>query len=370
MDLIDCYRGVAILSVLLFHFTVALTPPFEPNDAYGFAQRYPTWLEAGRYGVHLFFVISGLVISMTLVRSSGVADFAWKRFARIYPTYFVAATATLLLGALTGFYIGGDRLSDYFATLTMAAPHLGRTWVDPVFWSLLVEVKFYVLVALAFAVLKTRFWIGVAAYALGAAAVAHSHQWSAHVWLISDELPFFLLGMGAWFGCFEQGRRFAAAACIALGLALYAYYSWGLPGPCNPVARVCMQFDGSWVAHGYLGLTAGSMLVLLFAGVRGGWAPLAWVGRISYSLYLSHALLGVDAIRLAKRAGAPDLAATAAAMLVSVAAGAALFYLVEEPSHQYLKQAGRRLIERARRKPAAGIGRAADASASASAAPP
>jgi hypothetical protein len=56
LGVIDSFRGIAILSVVAFHFTVALTPPLISPDHYHYARHFPMWLEAGRYGVQVFFI--------------------------------------------------------------------------------------------------------------------------------------------------------------------------------------------------------------------------------------------------------------------------------------------------------------------------
>ena len=336
IDVIDAFRGIAILSVLFYHFTVALAPPYEPTNFYNFSGQYPTWLGFGRYGVHLFFFISGIVISMTLVRSAGPVSFLWKRFARIYPAFFAAATATYLAGVVTGYYMDGSHPADYLATLLLVAPHLHRTWVDPVYWSLLVEAKFYLVVAASFFLLKTRFWAGVIGYALLVAVVASRHAWAAHDYLISDEMVFFLLGIGVWLLRFGRQAK-AGIACMATGIALYAYYNFLLPGPCNPLSKVCMEFDPSWIAHLYILLTVGGLATLILTRRTASFEPLAWVGRISYSVYLTHDLLGLDVVRLVKRLGGPDALATIAAVVASLLVGAVMFHLLEEPAHRMLR---------------------------------
>ena len=87
---LDGLRGIAALLVLLFHYT-AKFPDFYPAalpPAFSFALGY--------YGVHLFFLISGFVILMSLERNRG-RGFIRSRFLRLYPLFWIAVAATYLV---------------------------------------------------------------------------------------------------------------------------------------------------------------------------------------------------------------------------------------------------------------------------------
>lgn len=341
LDVVDSFRGLAVLSVMAFHYSVALTRPLFTFDGYHYAGRFPGWLEAGRYGVHVFFVISGLVIALTLVRSKSALEFAGRRFARIYPAFLFAVTLAMVMTAVLGPPFGPHGLVDYLANLTLAAPHLGRSWIDESYWTLLVEAKFYLVCGLSYAVLRRNFWIGLIGYGLAAAAIAHRWTWGAHHWLFSDLVPYFLAGVSAWLFCFERRRR-AAGVCLAFGLLLEAYYNFGLPRTCA-FEGVCMHLAPDAVAFAYLAVMIGGLLALLAAGVRRGFGPLTRIGRISYSLYLIHAFLGLWVIRTLKAHHVPDLVAAGTAALISFAAASVMFALVEEPGHRFLLNLPRRL---------------------------
>jgi peptidoglycan/LPS O-acetylase OafA/YrhL len=334
LGVIDSFRGIAILSVMAFHFTVALTPPLISPDHYHYAHPFPMWLEAGRYGVHVFFIISGLVIAQTLMKTRNALEFFWKRFARLYPAYLFAVTLAFVLVAVIGPPITPASLGDYLANLTMDARDLGRPWIDPVYWTLLVELKFYLIAGLAYALLGRQFWVGLVGYALATAVLAHFATWGAHIWLISDDMPFFLAGVAARFYCFDR-RKGPAAACLVAALSLYAYYNLGFPRTCA-FQGICLHVAPDYIAQTYVGLVGGGLLILLALGVRRGLAPLSFIGRISYSVYLIHSLLGLLIIRALKAAGAPDLAAMLAASALTLAAGWVMFNLVEEPGHRWL----------------------------------
>lgn len=330
-DVIDGFRALAILIVLVFHYTVRWAPPLNPGDYYHYAGTYPEWLRLGQFGVHIFFVISGLVIAMTIVKSGSVLDFAVRRLSRLYPAYVVAATLVTLVVVASGgpFHVS---VKDYLATLTMAALNLGAQFVDGAYWSLLVEIKFYFWVAVSFVVLKRRFWIGV--IAIGAVGTA-LHPFAprlAEQALLASSLPLFLIGMAAWYHIFNA-ERVPAAALLLTGLALYA---------ANAGEIVRAVADPALIVPAHVLILGGTalMLVLLrfWSGARLG--PLAYVGRASYSWYLVHQRIGVTLIGwLTMRFGVPDLPAFLAATALSLAIASAMFEWVEKPAQRIILRA-------------------------------
>jgi peptidoglycan/LPS O-acetylase OafA/YrhL len=78
-----------------------------------------------------------------------------------------------------------------------------------------------------------------------------------------------------------------------------------------------------------------------------GWlstAPLLFLGRISYSLYLLHQFIGVSIIRLAKTTGVSDVVALAVAMACCVAIAFVVTTLVEGPGKRVLMDFGKRVF--------------------------
>ena len=118
-------------------------------DSLGSIARY------GYLGVDLFFIISGFVIAMSARGRSGT-QFLIARARRLYPAFWICMTFT----ALFTLEFGGGRfhvsLPQYLANLTMFSTKLRYAYVDEVYWSLDVEVRFYLLVALVLYTLGVR----------------------------------------------------------------------------------------------------------------------------------------------------------------------------------------------------------------------
>ena len=155
LDVLDFLRGIASLAVVLVHY-----------GGLGFLGDgiLTKIFYQGTYGVHLFFVISGMVIPLSLFNSNytlthkDFLKFILKRFIRISLPYYVAVLLICIQHQLTG-YDGPHakfeimRLVHHF---TYTIPFSNYTFFDPVFWSLSIEFQFYILIALLYPLFVTR----------------------------------------------------------------------------------------------------------------------------------------------------------------------------------------------------------------------
>ncbi|PPH39672.1 hypothetical protein C5C53_00220 [Rathayibacter sp. AY1E3] len=286
---LDGLRGLAALGVVVYHFTTAfsLDHPDAPPGSVA--------LPFGEFGVQLFFVISGFVILMSADRARRPSDFAISRVSRLYPAYWIAVVVSIVVGALAR--VPGTDLTplELLLNFTMVQRLLLVPNVNGAFWTLAVEMQFYLLVLLVLVLTKCRFtdrlvrvlavvWLGVAATASVAA-----HLVSGGVDVVSAPVavrvlanltlaeygPLFCVGM-LLFLSRRQGRFELLAVPAALIAALNAQLLHGGP-------------DGAVV----LGVCAAVAVVAMrrrTAVLR--WAPLLWLGRISYSLYILHLVVG------------------------------------------------------------------------------
>jgi len=141
LPMLDVLRFFAALSVVFYHMTYRL------NESALF-----TWLQPftkfGYLGVDVFFIISGFVILWSAVGRS-VPDYLISRVARLYPSFWVA----ILVTSATMLVIRPERLQPLWAiaaNFTMLPGYIvGNHYVDGVYWTLAVELKFYFLILLA-----------------------------------------------------------------------------------------------------------------------------------------------------------------------------------------------------------------------------
>jgi peptidoglycan/LPS O-acetylase OafA/YrhL len=142
---LDLLRFIAAFSVMFFHFTTRgnTNPEYIPIQ-------YPALSAISRYaylGVDLFFIISGFVIFMSAVDRSA-KSFAISRLVRLYPAYWVCCTLTFVVTLIWG--VSALKVSPfvYMANMTMLHDYFGISHVDGVYWSLFLEMKFYLFVFL------------------------------------------------------------------------------------------------------------------------------------------------------------------------------------------------------------------------------
>lgn len=137
---LDALRGIASLMVVIFHYTSD-----RGEDKWSF--------NIGCIGVDLFFIISGFVISLTIENNTNWKAFLLNRFSRLYPSYWVCVSLTSLFFFLSNYFhvINSSKtifLPMYFANLTMIQPYLNYATIDGVYWTLIVELLFYVFILL------------------------------------------------------------------------------------------------------------------------------------------------------------------------------------------------------------------------------
>ncbi|MCJ2041941.1 acyltransferase [Methylobacterium sp. J-059] len=145
---IDGLRAVAALCVMVEHLGDLLrqtAPGAGPMRAVGTALSQSVSL--GRYGVAIFFLISGFVVPFSIRGERPLAHFAISRLFRLYPALWFA------LAVLTATaWVSGEppATATVLANMTMAPTILGQPWLSPIYWTLFVELVFYLLVALLF----------------------------------------------------------------------------------------------------------------------------------------------------------------------------------------------------------------------------
>ncbi|MEU4422329.1 acyltransferase [Actinoplanes sp. NPDC024001] len=145
---LDALRGYAAVVVAAFH----LSPVLLGADRHLQIYRH---FDLGKYGVLLFFLVSGYVIPMSLERHGSLRRFWIGRLLRIYPAYLLTIAIASGL-AVAGMYRLPDQLtSETVASVlghaTMLQDLLGVRGVVRPFWTLSFEMIFYLVVAGLFA---------------------------------------------------------------------------------------------------------------------------------------------------------------------------------------------------------------------------
>ncbi|PPK91969.1 peptidoglycan/LPS O-acetylase OafA/YrhL [Kineococcus xinjiangensis] len=331
----DALRLLAALAVVLFHFTardhVRWGPlPVEAFPALSAVTRY------GYAGVHLFFVISGFVILMSAWGRS-VPQFVASRVSRLFPAYWAAVllTATLRWAWPT---FGDLGPVEVLVNLTMLQDLFGVPRVDGVYWTLWVELQFYLAVLLLLLAGPTRRRVlacaGVGPVLCTALTLAAPAAASAVTLL--GFAPLFAAGMvlyvlhrdghtgGRWL---LLGLNAAQAVLLAATRQTGAIDHVTSGGRTSPVVLAL-------VVAGCIGLVAAVALVPV---VRDLDLPLLTaLGALTYPLYLTHEYVGwalIDVLHTAL-GRYPTLAV---ALGCCIALAWALHRLVERPLQKPLR---------------------------------
>jgi peptidoglycan/LPS O-acetylase OafA/YrhL len=398
---LDALRGIAALAVVFDHLS--------PYLLRGVREHVYHWLDAGRYGVFVFFLISGYIVPASLERKGSIRTFWVSRVFRLYPLYLLVITLAVVLwaigyGNLHG--AGGDPTTSVLSQLLMMSNVLAGPNLPNVVWSLSYEMVFYLLLTALFIgnLQRKSGWyaigFGVAAVGLGGFLPQQyfSHRMSSPqliaavadvVLLTGLAVAVLLRGKPRLLGAglagfvavllmaFNGGWIYPWESLSILGLmftgtALYraeqGQYTWLRAGTVAVTTIGLAIAAGLWHSHAWhlsaeaellwerrwffafslAGLTFGAGLLL-----RHMWVPrwLAWLGLISYSIYLLHPLLievgYYSPLRFHhKHSTATDLLFTAGFLVVLIALSSVTYLLVEKPMQSLGRRAGKWLDAR------------------------
>ena len=289
----DALRLVAALAVVLFHFTardhVRWGSDTLPHEVFGSFSGVAVY---GYAGVHLFFVVSGFVILMS-VWGRSVPQFIASRVSRLYPAYWVAVvlTATLRWWWPT---FESLPIGTVLVNLTMFQDAFGVERVDGVYWTLWVEMQFYLLMLGFLLSGITARWVVMLAAVVPAVMVPLSFALPA-VELAVPFLgwsPLFAAGM-VLFVIFREGPTAGRWVVVGLNAALAAVVS-----AIRTVGSIDAIASGGHVVPAVLALVAVGVVglvavVALVPRVRDlDWALLTSLGALTYPLYLTHEYVG------------------------------------------------------------------------------
>lgn len=323
---LDVLRGIAALTVMVSH-----------ADHAGLMQiAMGTSLKVflGRFGVYLFFILSGFLIwrsAQRIHRAGGLTTYGIHRATRLVPLYLVnIAFVVWVLPHFDSAFQAQVTPETLLRHLTFSQdlnPSVSRD-LNPVLWTLTHEVVFYALVPLLL-MLPTAFLP-----LLGAAAIVLS-------WTPSTMASFLAL-----FHLFTVGILVAERRVVWGGLALLVFTAMQATGQPYAAEEIVAR------------LAAGGLfMAALAAPVRGQWltTPLRWVGVVSFSLYIWHYLFinilgtqtGLRALHwLSFGWSANDWIRGGLFVAMAMGISAVSYYLIERPSMGPLRRWLMALIDR------------------------
>ncbi|AFY58416.1 putative acyltransferase [Rivularia sp. PCC 7116] len=290
---IDGLRALAALWVILFHSVI------DPDKTISqFTDTLPKWFvyvvfEKGHLGVPIFFVISGFLIAYSLKNTQ--FNFAWfknfvlRRLVRLSPTYYLSILITLAIG-----FIAAYAKSEEFAPLghPLSVPRLiahlfylqdifKLHHINDVYWTLCLEVQSYFIFGILFWLVQ---WI--------------DSRWNTNRGRLFVFLPSAVI---AAFYAIEI-IRYEGRATIFLPiwysflLGIFAYWAWRKELKLLLFYFYVAILVSAGIANSSIFAIASSIVAVLLLEVaranRMGqllnWQWLQFLGKISYSLYLTH----------------------------------------------------------------------------------
>lgn len=353
INVLDGLRGVAVLAVIGFHYFSRFTPPENAENLYPYGSLLalvPVF-QFGYLGVHLFFLVSGFVISLTLTQCDSWRDFLVRRFARLAPAMLLCSSITFLIVGILAPRFWSLSTCSFVPSLTFVDPLIYKRlfgldcgFMDSAYWSLFVEVRFYALAALLyFAGSRPRFLRNCAIVLSIAIAVLLLERFRsgtpglgiADLVLFPEFAPWLFGGVAFYFIWHEPGNRLA---WVIVGEALLA-----------AIARSRIDAGGTeWIAVVAIFALFGTFALKLGVTKVFGARWLSRIGSASYSLYLLHQRIGVTAIAvLAGAVGVSGPASIGVALAVAVAlafAAIAIYDWYEIPARRLITRVGGKLL--------------------------
>lgn len=172
VDTLDGFRAFATILVLIFHYWqqswVSMVLNVGPISI-----DFTPIVSIGSLGVELLFVLSGFCLYYPLAmhpeKRLHIGQYAYKRFVRILPTYFLCVIVASLYqigrmdpATLHEQFIGNMTLTQ------MTTPALAYNQLNGVLWSIAIEAQFYVLFPILLKLFKKKpYWVMAAAFAIG-----------------------------------------------------------------------------------------------------------------------------------------------------------------------------------------------------------
>jgi len=271
VHIINSLRAIAALMVCFFHFIWhednfgSLLPAESTIKQIGYY---------GHHGVNVFFVISGFVIPLAMYygkyKIEYFVKFISKRMVRLHPPFIASM---LLYGVMEYFYWlkGGyviiydwGRIAHNFF---LTAKIFNESWFQDVYWTLAIELQYYLVIALIFPI------------------IIHQKKW------ISNAGILIMLALCFFFGHDQKHYFFFHTPVFMFGVVLFLHHIKRI----NTFELAVFTFYSMWLI--YYEITPACVIAALGTGIciyAVKWRSkfLEWSGQLSYSLYLTHAFSG------------------------------------------------------------------------------
>ncbi|MEO0404567.1 MAG: acyltransferase [Bacteroidota bacterium] len=317
--IINSLRGLASLAVCLYHF-VCTTTGFITNETLLNIFTY------GKKGVHVFFIISGIVIPLSLLKSNykirSIGKYLLKRFIRIEPPYLAAVALGIAYLVARNFVPGSTQLDmtpsvrDIFLHIGYLVPFVeGAKWINPVFWTLSIEFQYYLFLSILFPLALSK--KPILNWVLNAIVITNPFILSTRGFYLHWSAFF---GVGIFYALFRSNVYTKTEFFITVALC-----------------SVVIFIEQSWIDL-LIALTTISV-IHAFPHVKGKIG--LFLGEISYSLYLVHSIVGAAFINfMSHRISSPGgkFMVILGGIFISISFAYLFWRFIEKPSQRKSQQ--------------------------------
>lgn len=364
---LQALRGAAAVIVMVYHLALkfwtthdalAVSFPWMAGELHDAA----FWLEGigaacarmnldlGCFGVALFFLISGFVISLSLEKQNSVS-FLVARVFRIYPLYLVGLALTMLSIFAFTQYLGLEysyTIVDYLKQGSLLGDWFWLPSIDGIVWTLEVELKFYLLICVIHAMRRLNSARALLATAAGMCLfnilVSNRYGLLLQTSIIRYRIVYIL------------AMSFVYLIYMFIGVCFYNFYKkyWDLKKTIVAVVSLYLLYiaallNGVDTGINNIYLTSYTLALLLFAGCYAMQERIRYnrlfqfFGDISYPLYVVHGVNGYILMSVLDMVGVDPYVSVAVTMGLSILLAYVLHRLVELPSNIFGKKIAKKI---------------------------
>ncbi len=263
-------RGFAVLAVCFCHFGYAIAAGQKTDVTF----IYKAIGDYGKFGVNIFFVISGFIIPLSMDKAKYKLryffDFLLKRATRLHPPYLGGLLITLVIVFLAD-KVKHIPFPEDIVSIVKSCFYLHIPGDNPVYWTLKIEAEYYIFIALYFVILKANqkltLCISIPLFVfLGQTGIVN------YIWLFQF-LLFFLIGIVGYLIYNKAESIWLEIICLS-GLIACSFIFYELPAA--------------------IAATSTIMFILFYKGAIHKYFD--FMGEVSYSIYLIHYPIGIKLI--------------------------------------------------------------------------
>jgi peptidoglycan/LPS O-acetylase OafA/YrhL len=355
ITILDSFRFIAIISVVLFHYYSRWGSKENKISLYPYDNKYD-FFSYGYLGVEFFFIISGFVIAYTLYSTDTIQDFWKKRLLRLLPPIVICSLITLIFCVLfdtNNIFPNAHSIKNFVISLTFLNPvlinkffpSLDVNYLNGSYWSLWPEIQFYFIASVIYfykpgkflinfsivsVLLFLLFWFEGNIHGTNIFRIQERSfyiqqmEFTIKAFTITQYSLWFLMGVLFFKIYTKEYDKYTIATLAIAGILLLKYYS------------------SDW------NIRAISLLMIIAFGIFSYYPSLLnWlnnklminIGIASYTLYLIHQEIGVLLInKFAGNLGRFDFVLPLIILLILVLFSLASYRFIEKPINIFLKK--------------------------------